>query len=131
MKLTVERGPDDGTAILGRLLANGIFECYTLEPSASRPEYPCIPAGTYPVEMLESPRFGQITPHLQNVPGRSLIEIHPGNNAEDTEGCLLVGQTESKDWIGSSRVAFLALMALLMPNARGLTITYQNAEASQ
>jgi hypothetical protein len=125
MKLLVERGIDDGKAVVGKLYADGKFECFTLEPSASA-AYPCIPEGTYPVELLESPRFGEITPHIQSVPGRSFIEIHPGNKPEDTEGCTLVGMSEERDWVGSSRPAFLYLMTLLEVNAEGLTIEYQN-----
>jgi hypothetical protein len=34
------------------------------------------------------------------------IRIHSGNKPQDTEGCILVGQTESKDLIGSSGAAF-------------------------
>jgi hypothetical protein len=125
MKLLVERGIDDGKAIMGKLSADGIFECFTLEPSNDA-TYPCIPEGTYPVELLFSPRFGEITPHIQGVPGRSFIEMHPGNSPKDTEGCVLVGETETTDWVGSSRLAFIALMALLTPNAEGLTIEFSN-----
>ena len=32
--------------------------------------------------------------------------IHSGNKPEDMERCILVGQTESKDFIGSSVAAF-------------------------
>jgi hypothetical protein len=125
VKLLVERGPDDGKAIMGKLYADGNWEMFTLEPSASA-AYPCIPEGTYPVALIESPRFGEITPHIQSVPGRSFIEIHPGNAPEDTKGCTLVGMSESADWVGSSRPAFLYLMTLLEPNAEGLTITLEN-----
>jgi hypothetical protein len=125
MNLLVERGPDDGKSILGRMSIAGNFEVFTLEPSASA-AYPCISEGTYPIALLESPRFGEITPHIQSVPGRSAIEIHPGNAPDDTEGCILVGMSESRDWVGSSRPAFLYLMTLLEPNAEGLTITIEN-----
>jgi hypothetical protein len=36
-----------------------------------------------------------------------------GNTAADTEGCILVGTTERKDFVGSSRVAFKSLFAKL------------------
>jgi Family of unknown function (DUF5675) len=125
MQLTVLRKPDDGKAVMGELLVDGAHEAFTLEPCATA-AYPTIPAGTYPIKLLESPRFGIVTPHVQNVPGRSFIEIHPGNSPEDTEGCLLVGETQTADWVGSSRYAFLKLMALL-ERAESIEITYQDA----
>lgn len=130
MNLLVKRGPDDGKAICGELFVDGAHECYTLEPSASA-AYPSIPAGTYPVQLLESPRFGMITPHIQNVPGRSFIEIHPGNAPNDTEGCLLVGDTKDVDWVGSSRYAFEMLLALLEREPDSLTITYGDADPNR
>ena len=33
------------------------------------------------------------------------VYIHIGNKAEDSEGCLLLGMTRSKDFIGNSTVA--------------------------
>jgi hypothetical protein len=47
------------------------------------------------------------------VPNFTGIRIHPGNVAADTEGCILVGQTEGKDFIGNSRAAFKPLFAKL------------------
>lgn len=128
MKLLVQRRPDDGKAVLGELYVDGVFECYTLEPSANA-AYPTTPAGTFPVALLFSPRFGETTPHIQNVPGRSFIEMHPGNDPADTEGCTLVGETETTDWVGSSRVAFKKLMAKLETAAPG-SITVEYADPS-
>jgi len=128
MELQIQRGSDDGSSILGKMYIDGIFQCFTLEPSASV-AFPCTPPGRYLVQLLFSPRFQEVTPHIENVPGRSLIEIHPGNKPADTEGCTLVGETESKDWVGSSRDAFEALMAKLTPVPPGeIWATYQSAE---
>lgn len=124
MNIQVGRGHDDGKAVMGLLYVDGQFECYTLEPSATA-KYPIIPAGTYPIQLLESPRFGEVTPHVQNVPGRSFIEIHPGNKPSDTEGCTLVGDTTAVDWVGSSRAAFQQLMNKLTTAPEGsISITF-------
>lgn len=124
MEIVVQRGEDDGIAILGTMQA-GPLQLYTLEPSASRGSGFPMPAGTYPVKLQPSPRFQTVTPHLQNVPGHTLIEVHPGNDAADTEDCVLVGDTETpaQDWIGSSRDAFNRLMAVLETDSDNLTIT--------
>jgi len=50
-----------------------------------------IPLGRYTVTLWNSPHFGRMMPLLQGVPGRSSIEIHWGNDVEDTRGCILVG----------------------------------------
>ena len=41
-------------------------------------------------------------PLIMNVPGYAGARIHWGNYSKDTDGCILVGKTEEKDFIGSS-----------------------------
>ena len=38
---------------------------------------------------------------------------HSGNKAEHTEGCILVGFTKGKDFIGNSKSAFIQFMPKL------------------
>jgi hypothetical protein len=66
-----------------------------------------IPLGTYRVHLYDSPRHGKRTPELRDVPGFGHIQIHPGNSASDTEGCLCIGLTRDTDrgLVGRSRVA--------------------------
>jgi hypothetical protein len=97
-----------------------VSECYSMEPGSKQGKGP-IPAGTYNVVLLPSPHFEESTdpfvkryaskmPHLQKVPGRSEIMIHWGDDPEDTEGCVLVGNRRMSDFlIGDSRNAFAAL----------------------
>lgn len=52
-----------------------------------------IPAGTYTVKLMPAaanPKHGESW-EVQNVPGRTDILFHAGNDAEDSEGCILVG----------------------------------------
>lgn len=42
---------------------------------------------------------------LQKTAPREAILIHSGNDAGDTHGCILVGLTKEKDFIGDSRKA--------------------------
>lgn len=102
---------------IGDLYLDGHWTCFTLELSCRKNAEGkvCIPEGKYEVRMEWSTRFGMNTPHLQNVPGRTFIEIHPGNKPEDTEGCILLGQSKDVDWVSNSRSAYLALVALLAP----------------
>jgi len=78
-----------------------LFECVTIELPKVFVPYPvnaqnvtCIPEGTYLVEKITSPTKGRCF-LLQDVPGRTMVEIHIGNFATgikvDTEGCILPG----------------------------------------
>lgn len=66
-----------------------------------------IPIGTYEIKITYSPRFKKNLPLLLNVPGYDGVRIHPGNTAEDTEGCIPCGKntevgkvTNSRFWTG-------------------------------
>lgn len=49
-----------------------------------------IPAGTYICRLLDHPKHGMCW-EVTNVPGRTGILFHIGNDASDSEGCILVG----------------------------------------
>jgi len=49
-----------------------------------------IPAGEYVISPYKSPRHGECF-LIDFVPGRAMVEIHPGNCPEDTNGCILPG----------------------------------------
>jgi hypothetical protein len=109
MKLTLLRQPSTLRSTPGTLLIDGIFECYTLE-DVVRPvkiqNQTAIPAGEYEVIINSSARFKRLMPLLLNVPGYDGVRIHPGNTDADTDGCILVGDVPSHDFLGSSRPAF-------------------------
>ena len=52
-----------------------------------------IPAGTYVVKLMPAeanPKHG-VCWEVQNVPGRTDILFHSGNDERDSEGCILLG----------------------------------------
>ena len=51
----------------------------------------CIPKGLYDVEKFNSPTFGNVFLY-QEVQGRDMIEMHPGNFVTDILGCQLPGE---------------------------------------
>ena len=118
MKLEVKRHYKGPQYTIGRMYADGVYLCDTLEDTV-RPDgkkiagQTAIPAGTYPVRITYSPRFKKMLPMLDNVPNFTGVRIHTGNTAEDTEGCILVGYNRVKGRVCDSRAAFRRLFALL------------------
>lgn len=117
-----EHSTPDGT--LGRLSVNGLFLCYSLEPDEDRAAHPAIPAGTYQLGVRLSPKFGHVVPIVLDVPGRSLIEVHPGNRDIDTDGCILLGMSRDGETLGQSRAACALFQHTIAgPIARGEDVT--------
>ena len=85
---------DADTPTYGVLLNEGIPFALTLEDPwlGNMPNVSCIPPGRYQAIRHNSPRFGEVF-WIQDVPGRSEILFHRGNRAEDTHGCVLVGES--------------------------------------
>lgn len=117
MKLKLERTWCGAKCTIGTLMVDGIWECFTLEdvvrPIGAPKVYgeTAIPHGAFNVVVTRSQRFQRDLPLVENVPGFEGIRIHPGNDAADTDGCILVGRTKGVDFVGESRAAFNALFA--------------------
>lgn len=134
MNLTLRRDPFEPAGTTGTLLVNGAVFCRTLERPAPQfvDEFPCIPAGTYKVLLQHSEHFGRIMPFLQDVPGRTAIEIHWANFIRELEGCIAVGTTISREAFGlmleNSHSIFNQLyQQLYEAQLGGITITVQDA----
>lgn len=72
--------------------------CNTLEPPFQNNEedISSIPAGKYSASLrYDGPRGWRI--QLQDVPDRTVIQIHLGNFPRDTKGCVLVGLDVDED----------------------------------
>lgn len=112
MLLRVNRFKYGSKATIGRLLIDGVVECYTLE-DVKRPDgvkvqdATAIPAGEYKVIIDKSERFGRLMPHILGVDGFTGIRIHSGNTDENTDGCILLGSAiENDDFVSGSKTAF-------------------------
>lgn len=118
MKLNLKRIQLDSDVTIGTLSINGVFECWTLEDTV-RPDgvkiygETAIPTGVYSVDITYSPRFKVQMPLLINVAGFVGVRIHPGNSADDTEGCIIVGTDRLSKSLGRSRMAYDKLFAKL------------------
>lgn len=137
MELKLNRIFLGSSATIGELYVDGEHIADTLEDRV-RPEgekvygKTAISEGTYEVKLTYSPRFKKILPEILNVPNFSGIRIHSLNKAEESEGCIGVGEWNGKDtnWISNSRKAFEKLMSLLQKaedKKESITITINNS----
>ena len=103
-----------------------------------------IPAGTYKIKLRKEGGFhGRYTTkygsmhkgmlHVQDVPGFDYILIHKGNTDEHTDGCLLVGNTQTENigtkdgFIGASGDAYKRIyppIAKVLEDGGDVEITY-------
>jgi len=116
MNLRLIRSVFTDVSTIGEMYIDGEKYCYTLEDPVRDTKIPgltAIPKGHYRIVITHSPKFGRDLPLLLDVPNYEGIRIHPGNDATDTAGCILVGKTCGKNFIGGSRKAFAALMEKL------------------
>ena len=116
MKIVVVRDTFTENSTIGKMLIDGAFFCYTLEDTIRDVKVhgeTAIPYGTYKVIVNMSNRFKRLMPLLIDVKGFEGVRIHNGNTKEHTHGCILVGATKSKDFIGDSKVTFNKLMTKL------------------
>lgn len=113
MKLILKRIEATDHGIFGHMTSDdpdNPFECVTLERHDI-----AIPAGSYKITLYNSPQHG-LVPLLNNVPGRSMIEIHAGNWENNSKGCILVGaKRDSLDptMIDTSKDTLKQLMTVL------------------
>lgn len=123
MELKLTRNYQKDTYTIGRLYVEGDLFSNTLEDPVrdySDPNYKvygktAIPYGRYLIAMVHSPKFskrygGRKVPLLNNVPDFTGILIHSGNTAEDTDGCILVGQNTQRGRVTSSLATLYKLL---------------------
>lgn len=149
MKLLLKRIAKMEKYTIGKLYVDGEYFADTLEDTdrnltstMSKDEIAkvkvygktAIPTGTYVVDMnTVSPKFGKRSwaqpyegkvPRLQDVPGYEGVLIHPGNTADDTLGCILVGRNKVKGQVVESQDTFHSLMNILKGD-NDITITIE------
>ena len=117
MDLKAIRNKFDDVSTEGDFYIDNEYLCHTIERpyqnGANTVGQSSILPGVYPVIIDFSPHFNRPMPHVLNVPGRSEIRIHPAKMASQLEGCIALGVTESKDFIGESQIAFNKFFPLL------------------
>lgn len=93
--LTLQRIYNGQDCTLGVLLdENKKVLCCTLEDAwaGNKNFISCVPDGqTYDLSYHNGPKQPDVW-ELKNVPDRQMVLIHAGNSANDTLGCILVGE---------------------------------------
>ncbi len=115
------------TYTIGHLYIDGKYFCDTIEDTVRDlnkngvfdngeikiPDHTAIPYGTYKVTITYSNKFKRDMPLINDVPNFVGIRIHSGNTAEDTEGCILVGENKVKGKVINSKITFDKLYPIL------------------
>lgn len=149
MEILVKRIAKKSKYTIGKMYIDGQYICDTLEDADrglnqnmslkeinNKKVYgeTAVPTGTYKVDMnTVSPKFKSRTwakpyggklPRLVLVPGYDGVLIHPGNKAEDTLGCILVGENKAVGQVLNSQVTFKKIMSILTKGTN-ITITIE------
>lgn len=150
MKILLKRIAKKANYTIGKLYLNDKYFADTLEDTdrgltqdmdieeiKSKKVYgkTAIPTGTYKIDMNTiSPRFknrswakpwGGKIPRLINVKGFEGVLVHPGNTAEDSTGCVLIGQNSVVGKVVNSVNTFNKLMTELISDKNNITITIE------
>lgn len=155
MQLTVKRKYRGSEYTIGHLYVDGKYFCDTIEDidrglnkrmpitqikSIKVKGQTCIPYGDYTVSMnIVSPKYSNYAkypyasfvqgkmPRVLDVPGFDGILIHPGSNAGDTNGCLLVGENKVRGKLINSQATWKRLCIILLgavKKGEKITISY-------
>ena len=149
MEILVKRIAKKSKYTIGKMYIDGQYICDTLEDAdrglnqnmsleeiKNKKVYgeTAVPTGTYKVDMnTVSPKFKSRTwakpyggklPRPVLVPGYDGVLIHPGNKAEDTLGCILVGENKAVGQVLNSQVTFKKIMSILTKGTN-ITITIE------
>ncbi len=112
---------------IGDIYLDGEKICSTIERPwlQNKVNISCIPAGTYTISPVVSPKFGN-TYQVEDVAGRTHILIHKANKASELHGCIAPVSTYGVldgEWAGlSSAKAYSKLIGLFNGEVHTLEI---------
>jgi hypothetical protein len=118
--IMLKRVAQDERGTYGVMIYKDIPFCCTYELPwiLNRRNVSCMPSGEYFCERHRSK--GRWVFSVHNVSGRTLIQIHTGNNKANTKGCILPGEQFEpighKISVQKSRKAFNELFKIIDPD---------------
>lgn len=138
MELLLKRVDLQDTYTIGKLYVNSTYFCDTIEDKVrdlnkdgdlndvgegKMPSLTAIPYGKYEITLkVQSPKYslksnyswcGGYLPRLINVLHFDGILIHAGNTAEDSAGCIIIGENKVKGQVINSMVTLKKLYPIL------------------
>ena len=128
MEILVKRLYKNSAYTIGKMYIDGQYLCDTVEDcdrglkQSMTPQQiavqkvygkTAIPEGRYKVTLTFSNKFKRVLPLVNDVIGFLGIRIHAGNTAEDSLGCIIVGENKIKGGVINSRTTMERLMAKL------------------
>ena len=147
MRLTLKRTYNNAKYCIGHLYIDGKYFCDTIEDcdrgldqkmtlkeiiNRKLKGITAIPTGIYKVVInVQSPRLSKksqykfckgYVPRLIDVKGFDGVLMHIGNTAEDSLGCILVGENKEKGKVINSTAAFHRLYDALTKKDEEITI---------
>lgn len=142
MRLFLKRVALRDTYTIGKLYIDTHYFCDTCEDRVRDIEREgkvygktAIPYGTYKVTLkVQSPKYSQrasydwckgYLPRLLNVPHFEGILIHAGNTAEDSAGCILVGENKVVGKVINSMATLKRLYGILKEAGEDITLTIE------
>lgn len=152
MKLTLKRIAKKSGYTIGKMYINGKYQCDTIEDADRELKQSmsleqikklkvygetAIPTGTYKVTLdVVSPKYSKQqfylthagngrVPRLLNVKGFDGVLIHCGNTAQDSLGCILVGENKVVGKVINSRETFKNLYKELLKDKNNITLTIE------
>lgn len=129
MEILVKRLYKTSAYTIGKMYIDGQYLCDTIEDTdrgltqtmtsqqiAVKKVYgkTAIPTGRYKVTLTFSNKFKRVLPLVNDVIGFLGIRIHAGNTADDSLGCIIVGENKIKGGVVNSKVTLERLMAKLI-----------------
>ena len=92
-KVTLTRKSMDASGTFGILATDSGFTCVSLELPwmNDAPDISCIPSGIYTCTWRFSPSHNRNVYHVENVAGRTAVEIHSANIIQQLLGCICLG----------------------------------------
>lgn len=152
MKILLKRTAKRPTYTIGKIYVDGQYVCdciedkdrglkqsMTLEQINKLKVYgqTAIPTGEYKVTLnVISPKYSKSTwykqnangarvPRILNVKGFDGVLIHTGNTAEDSHGCIIIGQNKEVGKVINSKETFKKFYQILQSSKDDITLTIQ------